>query len=101
MNGVYTCPHTPEDGCDCRKPEGGLARRAAGEWGFDPAQAFVVGDKPCDIDFGRRLGATTFLVLTGYGKATRDDGAARPDYVVAGLPDVAATVAELLSARGG
>ena len=29
--------------------------------------AFVIGDKPSDIELGRRVGATTFLVRTGYG----------------------------------
>ena len=38
-----------------------------GSWGFHPADAFVIGDKPCDIDLGRGVGATSILVRTGYG----------------------------------
>lgn len=67
LDGIYVCPHAPDDGCDCRKPKIGLAQRAAAELGFDPATSFVIGDKPCDIELGRCLGATTFLVRTGYG----------------------------------
>jgi histidinol-phosphate phosphatase family protein len=96
LDGIYFCPHTPDDDCDCRKPAVGLAHRAAAEHGFDPHQAFVVGDKKCDIDFGRRLGATTFLVLTGYGAEARRDVAVAPAYVAAELPDVAALIERLL-----
>jgi D-glycero-D-manno-heptose 1,7-bisphosphate phosphatase len=67
LDGIYVCPHAPDDDCDCRKPKIVLAQRAAAELDFDPAMSFVIGDKPCDIDLGRRLGATTFLVRTGYG----------------------------------
>ncbi len=67
LDGIYTCPHTPGDGCECRKPRPGLLLRAARELGFHPADAFVIGDKPCDIDLGRGVGATSILVRTGYG----------------------------------
>src|SRR5262245_39345312 len=67
LDGIYVCPHGPDDGCEGRKPLPGLVTHAAGELGFDPAQAFVIGDKPCDIELGREVGATTLLVRTGYG----------------------------------
>ncbi|HWG44463.1 MAG TPA: HAD family hydrolase [Gemmataceae bacterium] len=81
LAGIYVCPHTPDDDCDCRKPRLGLARRAAAELHFDPAASFVIGDKPCDIELGRRLGATTFLVRTGYGLLHEREGL-QADHVV-------------------
>lgn len=81
LAGIYVCPHAPDDGCDCRKPQPGLALRAAAELQFDPAKSFVIGDKPCDIELGRRLGATTFLVRTGYGSHAEQQGL-RADYIV-------------------
>src|SRR5271166_4576848 len=30
IDGIYVCPHTPEDGCRCRKPLPILLKRAAG-----------------------------------------------------------------------
>ncbi len=36
LDGIYVCPHLPDDGCDCRKPLPGLLRRAAAELAFDP-----------------------------------------------------------------
>ena len=56
---IYVCPHVPEDGCRCRKPEAELLERAARDIGCDPRAAFVIGDKACDVELGRRVGATT------------------------------------------
>jgi D-glycero-D-manno-heptose 1,7-bisphosphate phosphatase len=95
LAGIYVCPHIPEDGCDCRKPEVGLVRRAAEELSFDPAASFVVGDKPCDIELGRRVGATTFLVRTGYGARYEKEGL-RADHVVEDIAEAARVIASLV-----
>src|SRR5262249_8146496 len=29
LDGIYVCPHGPDDGCDCRKPLPGMVIRAA------------------------------------------------------------------------
>lgn len=92
LSGIYSCPHTPEDDCQCRKPRPGLIELGAKELGFDPMASFVIGDKPCDIELGRGVGATTLLVRTGYGVQTAADIATTPDYVVDDL-DAAAQVA--------
>jgi D-glycero-D-manno-heptose 1,7-bisphosphate phosphatase len=99
LDGVYVCPHVPEDGCPCRKPEPGLARRAAVELGIDLARAFVIGDKPCDIELGRRVGATTILVRTGYGARVEARGEARPDFVVADLLEAAEVIGSALQSE--
>ena len=54
----------------------------------------MVGDKPCDIDLGRAIGATTFLVRTGYGWRHALDAAVEPDYVVDDLWQAARLMAE-------
>jgi D-glycero-D-manno-heptose 1,7-bisphosphate phosphatase len=79
IEAIYICPHSPEDGCDCRKPKTGLLKTAARELGFTPAECFVVGDKACDIDLGRNAGARTILVKTGYGEEHLASGEAQPD----------------------
>jgi D-glycero-D-manno-heptose 1,7-bisphosphate phosphatase len=96
LDGIYFCPHLPEDNCDCRKPNVALPNIAASELGFNVRDSFVIGDKECDIDMGRRLGATTFLVLTGYGKKTDANQAARPDHVVADLDQAAIMIDRLV-----
>jgi D-glycero-D-manno-heptose 1,7-bisphosphate phosphatase len=94
LAGFYVCPHGPDEGCLCRKPEPGLALTAAHELDFDPKTVFMIGDKPCDIDLGKRLGATTFLVRTGYGEQYAASAGA--DYVVADLLAAAEAIAKLL-----
>lgn len=95
IDGIFHCPHHPDDGCACRKPERGLVDRAAAVLGFDPAQCFVVGDASSDIELGRRLNATTVLVRTGYGAETEASGAPF-DHVVDDLDAASVLIEELL-----
>jgi len=97
IDGVYLCPHGPDDDCACRKPLPGMILEAVAEHGFDPAQAFVVGDKEADIGMGRAAGATTFLVRTGYGRQYEEKGIAA-DYVVDDLAAAAAIILGLVKA---
>lgn len=98
LDAIFFCPHTPDDGCDCRKGAPGLARRAAEAFGADLAQSFVVGDKACDIELGKHVGATTILVQTGYGAreaaaiAATNGPRGQPDYVVADLFEAARVI---------
>jgi D-glycero-D-manno-heptose 1,7-bisphosphate phosphatase len=45
FDAVEYCPHAPDAGCDCRKPEPGLLLRAARHLGLDVAASWLVGDK--------------------------------------------------------
>lgn len=94
LDGIYYCPHTPEQGCDCRKPATGLALQAAAEHGFDPATGFVVGDKRCDVDLGRNIGARSILVRTGYGNEEARLPDLRVDHICDDLADAACFIAE-------
>ncbi len=89
LDGMYFCPHGPDTGCDCRKPLPGLILRAAADLGFDPRLAVVVGDKPCDVDLGRAVGARSVLVRTGYGREHEGAPGCQPDLVADDLRDVA------------
>lgn len=82
IDGIYVCPHTPDDRCRCRKPLTGLVEQAAHDWHFDPRQAVVIGDKACDVDLGLNAQATALLVRTGYGHQQQHDPAVRPHAVV-------------------
>ena len=95
VDGIFHCPHHPDDGCACRKPERGMVDRAEAVLGFDPAECFVVGDAASDIELGRRLNATTILVRTGNGAETEASGAPF-DHVVDDLGSASALIEELL-----
>ncbi len=52
----YHCPHRPEEGCPCRKPEPGLLHRARRELGAELEESFVIGDGEVDVGLARRAG---------------------------------------------
>jgi D-sedoheptulose 7-phosphate isomerase len=93
---IYYCPHTPEAGCDCRKPQPGLLLRAAAELHFNPADAIVIGNKSSDVDLGRRVGATTILIDP---KSHAVGGEPEPDFVAADLAEAARRIERHQSGR--
>ncbi|MCK4390658.1 MAG: D-glycero-beta-D-manno-heptose 1,7-bisphosphate 7-phosphatase [Desulfobacterales bacterium] len=85
IEAIYYCPHSPEDGCDCRKPEPGLIYRAQADYGLDLSKTCMIGDSLKDILCARRAGCgRVILVRTGHGKETErlcTDAGVKPDYV--------------------
>jgi D-glycero-D-manno-heptose 1,7-bisphosphate phosphatase len=97
LDGIYVCPHHPNDGCTCRKPQPGLLEKAAREHNFKPSEAFVIGDKVIDVEMGQQVGATTLLVRTCYGAQVAAQRAVTWDYVVDDLANAAAVIKRLLN----
>ncbi len=70
---LEVCMHHPDGGpggdpalvtrCDCRKPAPGLLVRAMSHAGLDPAQTWMVGDSPGDVEAARRAGIRAGLVF--------------------------------------
>jgi len=85
IDGIYYCIHTPDDDCSCRKPNGELGVRAAGEHGVDLSRSFVVGDKASDVELAWGLGARGVLVMTGLGADELVKMARKPDHVAPDL----------------
>lgn len=102
LDGIYYCPHLPDEGCSCRKPETGLILKAVAELGLDLARSFVVGDKASDIELGQRVGASSVLVLTGAGKEEQGNISAEkgPDYVAKDLSEAASWIIDRLEEPG-
>ena len=71
VDGVYICPHRPDEGCGCRKPLPGMLQQAAQELGLDLACSYLIGDAESDILAGLAVCAQPILVLTGRGPAQR------------------------------
>jgi len=46
---TYHCPHTPDAGCDCRKPSPGLILAAVRDLDIDLPRSAMVGDSTCDV----------------------------------------------------
>lgn len=69
------CPHGPDDGCGCRKPAGGLVRRAAELLAVEPSDVAVVGDIGADVEAARAAGARSILVPTAATRREEVDNA--------------------------
>jgi heptosyltransferase-2 len=65
LDGLYFCPHHPDDRCNCRKPARGMVDRALAELHVDLSRAYVVGDSARDVELARQVGAKGLLVMTG------------------------------------
>lgn len=63
------CPHGPEDGCACRKPQPGLVLAAARELGVSPSDVVVIGDIGSDQAAAAAAGARSVLVPTSVTRA--------------------------------
>ncbi len=95
---IVVCPHTPEAGCDCRKPRPGLLQRLGRHYKTSLEGVPVVGDSLRDLQAATAAGAEPLLVLTGNGRKT----AARLPRALRSVPvfdDLAAVAAHLTGAR--
>jgi histidinol-phosphate phosphatase family protein len=65
---IYMCPHSPQDGCSCRKPAPGLLIQAAEELLIDLPRSVMIGDAWSDLIAGQAAGVQKLiLVKTGRG----------------------------------
>lgn len=68
VDGIFMCPHAPDEGCDCRKPKPGLFFQAARDLSIDLQRSIMIGDALSDLLAGQAAGIPrTALVLTGRG----------------------------------
>ena len=75
IEAFLVCPHTPDDGCDCRKPAPGLLFQARDRYGVDLDSAVMIGDWETDAQAARAAGCTSILVLEGRSGDKSGNGA--------------------------
>jgi histidinol-phosphate phosphatase family protein len=88
------CPHSPDDGCRCRKPGPGMVEAASRALRVDASELVVVGDIGADVAAAESAGSRGVLVPTprtepAERSAARWRAATLPqavDLVLAGLP---------------
>lgn len=89
IDDIFFCPHTPQEGCGCRKPAPGMIHKARQKHGIDLFSAVMVGDSAKDIACARRAGVrSAVLVETGnFDKAQQElqDLNLKPDWVARDL----------------
>src|SRR5438093_2442546 len=97
LDGIFICPHHPDDGCACRKPAPGLVHRAQRELGGSSDNAIVIGDKATDVELARNVGALAVFVRSGNvpeeEPARMAERGLAPDYVA---PDLTGAVRWIL-----
>ena len=80
VDGIYMCPHIPEDHCLCRKPQPGMLLQAARELSLDLSASWMIGDAWSDLLAGQAAGTRgTIMVKTGRG--ARQLSLSRPEHI--------------------
>jgi D-glycero-D-manno-heptose 1,7-bisphosphate phosphatase len=95
IEGIFYCPHHPDDHCNCRKPQPGLLLTIAEQLHVDLAEAICIGDSLRDIQAAQKANCRAILVLTGNGQKTLENEL--PGVLV--FPDLAAVAAAILTSR--
>lgn len=65
VDAVFVCPHAPEDGCACRKPEPGLLLQIGQRYAVPLADVPVAGDSLNDVRAAAAAGCQPHLLLCG------------------------------------
>lgn len=81
LDAFYFCPHLPNEGCRCRKPNTGMIEQATKDFSIDLENSWMIGDKQIDVETGFNAGIKTALVLTGYGETTVKELKSKPDVI--------------------
>lgn len=97
--GIFYCPHTPDDDCDCRKPKAGLLDAIADELSAPVNGAWIIGDSLRDLEAGIARGCKPILVRSGKGAATEKKLAGTALANIPVFDDLPTAAAFLLGAR--
>lgn len=70
IHSIAYCPHLPDAGCDCRKPQPGLVHQIEQDLDISASGSYFIGDKQSDLDAALNAGCKPILVRTGQGIKT-------------------------------
>jgi heptosyltransferase-2 len=65
IDDILVCPHFPDDGCRCRKPNPGMIEQAQALYPVELRRSYVVGDKSIDVGLAAKVQIKGILVTTG------------------------------------
>ena len=90
---IFYCPHKPDDGCNCQKPNIGLLLKAQEKHLLILKECYVVGDTGnTDMVAASKAGTKKVLVKTGWGVGSLTTYrhtwiGIEPDYIAKDLVD--------------
>jgi D-glycero-D-manno-heptose 1,7-bisphosphate phosphatase len=96
VDGVYLCPHRPDEGCACRKPAPGMLLQAAAELDIDLPASVMIGDATSDLQAALAAGVKPIFLLTGLLERREQELAQAQRLNAAIFDDLAAAVSQLL-----
>jgi D-glycero-D-manno-heptose 1,7-bisphosphate phosphatase len=70
LDGLLYCPHHPDDGCNCRKPQPGMLLEMMRFLSAGAEDTVFVGDSLRDLQAAEAAGCRAVLVRTGNGRET-------------------------------
>lgn len=79
LDGIYYCPHTPDDHCGCRKPKPGMLLNIAEQHPGNFDEALLVGDSLRDLQAAQAVNIKSALVKTGNGANLFEKGGGPKD----------------------
>ncbi|MEO6203415.1 MAG: HAD family hydrolase [Nitrospirales bacterium] len=104
IDGIFFCPHHPQDGCGCRKPKAGLIDQALSRFALDVSQCYLVGDKRSDLEAAQRASVPGVLVMTSSYSAdvvkARNEGQVSIAYVADSFVHAVDWIEQQMISRG-
>jgi len=73
IDAVFFCPHTPEEGCECRKPKPGMMLDIGRRYSTDLSQVPMVADTLRDLQAAASAGCQPHLVRSGRSAKLSDE----------------------------
>jgi D-glycero-D-manno-heptose 1,7-bisphosphate phosphatase len=70
IDGIFFCPHAPDESCRCRKPRPGMLEEIARRFRIKLNGVPAIGDSERDLVAARGAMASPILVKTGKGRRT-------------------------------
>lgn len=81
IDGIYYCPHGPDDNCSCRKPKPGMLLKAGKDFDLNLSKSWFIGDGSVDIIAGREANLKTIKI----GKKMDEKYKLEPNYYAKNL----------------
>jgi histidinol-phosphate phosphatase family protein len=85
IDGICYCPHHPDEGCECRKPNPKLILQAAEEHGISLDAFFMIGDMEMDVLADQSAGCQTILLRKKDADGHDISGGTKPDLIADGI----------------
>ena len=92
ITAIYYCPHHPDAGCACRKPEPGMLIQASKQFDLNLSKSWMIGDSGSDIDAGRQVNTQTVQILH---KDSETNGRFKPRFIVKNIKEATDSILSL------